>query len=213
MLTYARPGDTVHISEMFRLVRGTGHILDVLDVLHGDQVALRIHDGAFSAMRGHTDTTVKLTAGKHNLGRHGRASAALAADLEPAERVVLDQGVTVRRGQGYTPSPAPRASSSSTGAGQEDPELIRALLGPRQHRPGGTPPTPRPLPAARQRRGDPGTAQGRPRVREPRHRSPRQPGAVVRQLPLEVALEFAGGGEGLHPCPLATRVPESCCPP
>ncbi|MET9243043.1 hypothetical protein [Nonomuraea sp. NPDC003709] len=42
-----RPGDTVHISEMFRLVRGTGHILDVLDVLHRDQVALRIHDGAF----------------------------------------------------------------------------------------------------------------------------------------------------------------------
>jgi len=24
LLTYARPGDTVHISEMFRLVRGTG---------------------------------------------------------------------------------------------------------------------------------------------------------------------------------------------
>ncbi|MFF5638238.1 hypothetical protein [Streptomyces sp. NPDC012825] len=35
---------------MFRLVRGTGHILDVLDVLHRDQLALRIHDGAFSAM-------------------------------------------------------------------------------------------------------------------------------------------------------------------
>ncbi|WP_128984643.1 recombinase family protein [Streptomyces roseicoloratus] len=50
LLDYARPGDTVHISEMFRLVRGTGHILDVLDVLHRDQVALRIHDGAFSAM-------------------------------------------------------------------------------------------------------------------------------------------------------------------
>jgi DNA invertase Pin-like site-specific DNA recombinase len=50
LLNYARPGDTVHISEMFRLVRGTGHILDVLDVLHRDQVALRIHDGAFSAM-------------------------------------------------------------------------------------------------------------------------------------------------------------------
>ncbi|WP_406155192.1 recombinase family protein [Streptomyces sp. NBC_01023] len=33
-LDYARPGDTVHISEMFRLVRGTGHILDMLDVLH-----------------------------------------------------------------------------------------------------------------------------------------------------------------------------------
>jgi DNA invertase Pin-like site-specific DNA recombinase len=50
LLDYARPGDTVHISEMFRLVRGTGHILDVLDVLHRDQVALQIHDGAFSGM-------------------------------------------------------------------------------------------------------------------------------------------------------------------
>ncbi|KAK1184503.1 recombinase family protein [Streptomyces sp. NBS 14/10] len=40
----------MHISEMFRLVRGTGHILDVLDGLHRDQVALRIHDGAFSPM-------------------------------------------------------------------------------------------------------------------------------------------------------------------
>ncbi|MET7938414.1 recombinase family protein [Streptomyces sp. NPDC005322] len=50
LLTYARPGDTVHISEMFRLVRGTQHILDVLDVLHRDRLALRIHDGAFSAM-------------------------------------------------------------------------------------------------------------------------------------------------------------------
>jgi DNA invertase Pin-like site-specific DNA recombinase len=50
LLKYARPGDTVHISEMFRLVRGNQHILDVLEVLHRDQVALRIHDGAFSAM-------------------------------------------------------------------------------------------------------------------------------------------------------------------
>ncbi|MFJ4866187.1 recombinase family protein [Streptomyces sp. NPDC088748] len=50
LLDYARPGDTVHISEMFRLVRGTGHILDVLDVLHQGRLALRIHDGAFSAM-------------------------------------------------------------------------------------------------------------------------------------------------------------------
>ncbi|MDT0332110.1 recombinase family protein [Nocardiopsis lambiniae] len=44
--TYARPGDTVHISEMFRPARG-GHILDVL---HREQVAPRIHDGALSAM-------------------------------------------------------------------------------------------------------------------------------------------------------------------
>ncbi|MFJ9427516.1 recombinase family protein [Streptomyces sp. NPDC101249] len=50
LVDYARPGDTVHICEMFRLVRGTGHILDVLDVLHPDRLALRIHDGAFSAM-------------------------------------------------------------------------------------------------------------------------------------------------------------------
>jgi hypothetical protein len=33
---------------MFRLVRGNQHILDVLEVLHRDQLALRIHDGAFS---------------------------------------------------------------------------------------------------------------------------------------------------------------------
>ncbi|MEW2489893.1 recombinase family protein [Streptomyces sp. NPDC048411] len=50
LLKYARPGDTVHISEMFRLVRGNQHILDVLEVLHHDRLALRIHDGAFSAM-------------------------------------------------------------------------------------------------------------------------------------------------------------------
>ncbi|MER7408102.1 recombinase family protein [Streptomyces sp. NPDC000070] len=50
LLVYARPGDVVHISEMFRLVRGTQHILDVLDVLNRDRLALRIHDGAFSAM-------------------------------------------------------------------------------------------------------------------------------------------------------------------
>lgn len=50
LLTYARPGDTVHISEVFRLVRGNQHILDLLEVLHRDQLALRIHDGAFSAM-------------------------------------------------------------------------------------------------------------------------------------------------------------------
>ncbi|MFK0259296.1 recombinase family protein [Streptomyces sp. NPDC090445] len=50
LLAYARPGDTVHISEMFRLVRGTQHVLDVLDALHRDRLALRIHDGAFSTM-------------------------------------------------------------------------------------------------------------------------------------------------------------------
>lgn len=203
LLAYARPGDAVHISEMFRLVRGTGHILDVLDVLHRDRLALRIHDGAFSAMdltarhprTGELLSTVKFmvqtlaAAGelqrdlqreltydglraaeaKGNKGGRrpavpaaktdavrtayleGRSIAALArehdvsrgairtavvdllpaytpadpgapapelpavldmpgkvadflraAELEPVERVTLDQGVTVRRGQGYT---------------------------------------------------------------------------------------------------------------
>ncbi|MFE6086029.1 recombinase family protein [Streptomyces virginiae] len=204
LLDYARPGDTVHISEMFRLVRGTGHILDVLDVLHREQVALRIHDGAFSAMdltarhprTGELVSTVKFmvqtlaAAGElqRDLQREltydglraaeakgkkggrrpavpaaktddvrtayleGRSIAALARDhgvsrgairtavadllpdhaavgqetvpapelpitldmpgkvadflraagLGPAERAALDQGVTVRRGQGYT---------------------------------------------------------------------------------------------------------------
>jgi len=203
LLTYARPGDAVHISEMFRLVRGTGHILDVLDVLHRDRLALRIHDGAFSAMdltarhprTGELLSTVKfmvqtlaaagelqrdlqreltydglraaeakgnkggrrpaVPAGKTDDVRaaylEGRAIAALArdhrvsrgairtavadflpeytasapgvpapelpvvldmpgkvadflraAELEPAERAALAEGVTVRRGQGYT---------------------------------------------------------------------------------------------------------------
>lgn len=202
LLTYARPGDTVHISEMFRLVRGTGHILDVLDVLHREQVALRIHDGAFSAMdltarhprTGELLSTVKFMVqtlaaadelqrdlqreltydglraaeAKGNKGGRrpavpaaktdtvrtsyleGRSIAALARDhgvsrgairtavagllpdhtaieevpppelpvtldmpgkvadflrtteLDPAERAALDQGMTVRRGQGYT---------------------------------------------------------------------------------------------------------------
>ncbi|MFJ4866680.1 recombinase family protein [Streptomyces sp. NPDC088748] len=203
LLTYARPGDTVHISEMFRLVRGNQHILDVLDVLHRDRLALRIHDGAFSAMdltarhprTGELLSTVKFmvqtlaaagelqrdlqreltydglraaeakgnkggrrpavaatkTADVRTAYLEGCSIAALARDhgvsrgairtaiadllpdhsasqedapapelpvtldmpgkvadylhtteLEPAERVALDQGMTVRRGQGYT---------------------------------------------------------------------------------------------------------------
>ncbi|MFE0732973.1 recombinase family protein [Streptomyces antibioticus] len=203
LLTYARPGDTVHISEMFRLVRGNQHILDVLDVLHRDRLALRIHDGAFSAMdltarhprTGELLSTVKFmvqtlaaagelqrdlqreltydglraaeakgakggrrpavaaaqTADVRTAYLEGRSIAALARDhgvsrgairtavadllpdhtaseegtpavelpvtldmpgkvadylrtteLEPAERAALDQGMTVRRGQGYT---------------------------------------------------------------------------------------------------------------
>lgn len=203
LLTYARPGDSVHVSEMFRLVRGTGHILDVLDVLHRDRLALCIHDGAFSAMdltarhprtgellsmvkfmvqtlaaagelqrdlqRELTYDGLRAAEAKGNKGGRrpavaadttdavrtayleGRSIAALArdhnvsrgairtavadllpehtaadqdvrapelpvtldmpgkvadflraAELEPAERAVLDQGQAVRRGQGYT---------------------------------------------------------------------------------------------------------------
>lgn len=50
LLDYARPGDTIHVSEMFRLVRDNQHILDVLDVLHERRLFLTIHDGAFSSM-------------------------------------------------------------------------------------------------------------------------------------------------------------------
>ncbi|MFD8863458.1 recombinase family protein [Streptomyces sp. NPDC059590] len=42
LLTYARPGDTVHISEMFRLVRGTGHILDVLNIVGAENLIHRL---------------------------------------------------------------------------------------------------------------------------------------------------------------------------
>lgn len=188
---------------MFRLVRSTGHILDVLDVFHRDRLALRIHDGAFSAMdltarhprTGELLSTVKfmvhtlaaagelqrdlqreltydglraaeargskggrrpvVTAAKaiavraaylggqsiaglardHHVSRGAIRTAVAdlmpehtddrqdtpapesavtldmpgkvadflrAAELEPAERAALDQGVTVRRGQGYT---------------------------------------------------------------------------------------------------------------
>ncbi|MGW4912759.1 recombinase family protein [Streptomyces sp. NPDC004270] len=176
LLAYARPGDTVHISEMFRLVRGTQHILDALDVLHAGRLALRIHDGAFSAMEltarhprtGELLSTVKfmvqtlaaagelqrdlqreltydglraaeakgnkggrrpvVTAAKaaavraaypdgqsiaspareHDVSRSAIRTAVAdlmpehTAELDDAERAALDQGVTVRRGQGYT---------------------------------------------------------------------------------------------------------------
>ncbi|MEU6229092.1 hypothetical protein [Streptomyces sp. NPDC047042] len=196
---------------MFRLVRGTQYILDVLGVLHRDRLALRIHDGAFSAMdltarhprTGELLSTVKfmvqtlaaagelqrdlqheltyaglraaeakgnkggrrpaVTAGKtkgvcaaylegqsiaalsrdHNVSRGAIRTAVAdllpeytpvdagtlapelsvvldmpgkvadflrAADLAPVERAVLDQGVTVRRGQGYTLRPGPAQS-------------------------------------------------------------------------------------------------------
>jgi len=237
---------------VFRLVRGNQHILDVLDVLHRDRLALRIHDGAFSAMdltarhprTGELLSTVKFmvqtlaAAGElqRDLQREltydglraaeakgskggrrpavaaettgavrtayleGRSIAVLArdpgasrgairtavadllpehtaadpdapapelpvtldmpgkvadflraVDLEPAERAALDQGTTVRRGQGYTL----RVTAV--------PAVHRHLLArcqPLDGRPG--------RPGCSGCSGCSGPAQGPPRVREPR---------------------------------------------
>ncbi|WP_240111615.1 hypothetical protein [Streptomyces sp. MUM 203J] len=216
---------------MFRLVRGAGHILDVLDVLQRDRLALRIHDGASSAMdltarhprTGEPLPTVKFmvqtfaAAGELQRGLQrepaydglraaeargikggrrpaiaadrtddvraaylqGRSVAALArdhgvsrgavrtavadllseytaadvpvlelpvtldvpgkvadslraAELDPVERTALDQGVTVRRGQGH----APRVSAA--------PAVHRRLLAHCQPLDGGRPGDPGP---------------------------------------------------------------------
>ncbi|MFF1504677.1 recombinase family protein [Streptomyces sp. NPDC058316] len=50
LLTYAPPGDTVHTSEMFRLVRGTGHSLDVLGSA-ADSVKPVIYDSSSAKFR------------------------------------------------------------------------------------------------------------------------------------------------------------------
>ncbi|MER6151001.1 recombinase family protein [Streptomyces hirsutus] len=84
LLTYARPGDTVHVSEMFRLVRGTQHTLDVLDVPYQGRLALRIHDGAFSAMdltARHPRTEEPLSTVKFTVQTHA-ATGELHRDLQ-----------------------------------------------------------------------------------------------------------------------------------
>jgi hypothetical protein len=71
---------------MFRLVRGTRHILDVLDILHRERLALRIHDDAFSAMdltarhprTGELLSTVKFTV--QNLAAAGELQRDLQRD-------------------------------------------------------------------------------------------------------------------------------------
>ncbi len=100
---------------MFRLVRGTGHILDVL---HRDRLALRIHDSAFSAMdltarhprTGELLSTVKFMVQtlaatgelQRDLQRELTYDGLRAAELDAVERTALDHRITVRRGQGYT---------------------------------------------------------------------------------------------------------------
>ncbi|WP_258053365.1 hypothetical protein [Streptomyces sp. Ru72] len=95
----------MHISEMFRLVPGTRHILDVLDVLHRDRLALRIHDGASSA----TDLTARhprtgeLLSTVKSMVQTLAAAGELQRDL-PREHLRRAAG---RRGQGQQGRPPP----------------------------------------------------------------------------------------------------------
>ncbi|MEU8927199.1 resolvase [Kitasatospora sp. NPDC048545] len=134
----------MHISEMFRLVRGTGQILDVLDGLRaaeakgnkggrrpavaaskaddvraahlgGRSIAAlardhRVSRGAIRTavadlLPNHTATKEDAPASEKpaTLEMPGKVADYLrTTELEPAERAALDQGVAVRRGQGYT---------------------------------------------------------------------------------------------------------------
>lgn len=115
LLDYARPGDTVHISEMFRLVRGTGHILDVLDVLHRDQVALCIHDGAFSAMdltARHPRTGELLSTVKFMVQTLA-AAGELQRDLQ---RELTYDGLRAAEAQGSKGGRCPAVAADRTGA-------------------------------------------------------------------------------------------------
>ncbi|WP_260476103.1 hypothetical protein [Streptomyces sp. WAC 06783] len=170
---------------MFRLVRGTGHILDVLDVLHRDQVALRIHDDAFSAMdltarhprTGELLSTVKfmvqtlaavgelqrdLQRGLRTTGSGlPRRRAARAADALPW-RPRRPKPCAPRTWRA-APSQPSHATTASAAAPSARPSPRPGLHPARQRHPGGTPPAPRPLPVPRRHSrhlGDPGTAQG-----------------------------------------------------
>ncbi|WP_053801182.1 recombinase family protein [Streptomyces rimosus] len=90
LLECARPGDTAHISQMYRLVRGTGHILDVLDVLHRDLQRELTYDGLRAAKakgsKGGRRPAVAATktADVCTAYLKGRSIAALARELQSA---------------------------------------------------------------------------------------------------------------------------------
>ncbi len=92
---------------MFRLVRGTGHVLDVLHRDHGVSRGA-IRTAVADLMSEHTAVGREDTPAPElpvTLDMPGKVADVLrAAELEPepAERAVPDHGVTVRRGQGYT---------------------------------------------------------------------------------------------------------------
>ncbi|MER6029915.1 recombinase family protein [Streptomyces sp. NPDC001851] len=158
LLDHARPDDTVHVSEMFRLVRGTGRILDVLDALHRDRLALRIHDGAFS--------TMDLTA------RHPRTGELLST-VKFTVRTLAAAG-ELQREPTYDGLRAAEANGSKGGRGPAVPAGNRR----RTHRVPGRPlhRRPRPRPRRRPRRDPHGNR--RPPARPHRHRGGRpRPGA------------------------------------
>lgn len=104
---YARPGDTVHISEMSRLVRGTAHTLDVLDDLHRGRFALRIHDGAFPPTVTEPDicpgrtTSVPSPAGSPGVrtgSPPGAQHAVVVRESSTEQRVVIGEGQGQRAG-------------------------------------------------------------------------------------------------------------------
>lgn len=167
LLAYARPGDAVHISEMFRLVRGTGHILDVLDVLHRDRLALRIHDGAFSAMdltaRHPRTGELRLTTRVSALERHLRqAEGAVVVDLDSDREASCEASVSPsRRGSLPRKFSSPRTSAMSSSYGS--PTTSRHG----RHWPGTAPPSAMPQPYWPPRQ--PATrAASRPSRRSPR---------------------------------------------
>ncbi|MFI1948586.1 recombinase family protein [Streptomyces virginiae] len=60
LMSVVNPGDTIHISEMFRLVRSVRDLHDVLELLHSRGALLKIHSGAFSSI----DLTARDSKGK-----------------------------------------------------------------------------------------------------------------------------------------------------
>ncbi|WP_411139809.1 recombinase family protein [Streptomyces sp. x-80] len=113
LLTYAQPGDVVHVSEMFRLVRGTGHIpatrrprpRDAAGVA-GTRVARGLRPGGGGTLRLAPDSLA-------GLRPPPRPTEPLtAASLIPAERDVVDVGAGANRSATTTFSLVNGASSS-----------------------------------------------------------------------------------------------------
>ncbi|WP_381568580.1 hypothetical protein [Streptomyces eurythermus] len=98
---------------MFRLVRGTGHILDVLDVLHRDRLALRVQDGAFPAM----DLTARHPRPGEPLSTVKFMVQSLAAAGEPQcnlQRELTHEGLRAAEAKGSTGGRRPDVPADRT---------------------------------------------------------------------------------------------------